>query len=116
MPKVPAYVRGFGLKKGMVIEGYTLTNIDIQHKKIILWQEYGYPTSLTWTRSAGTKANPIAFLATLSKKLSGSRVIYTAAGNAYRCSFGHLVISGEKSNEVIVSSHGVCKKIKKSEA
>jgi hypothetical protein len=117
MPKVPAYIRGFGLKKGMVIEGYTLTSINIQHKKIKLFQEYGYPTTLTW---APTRTSPngssIFLIASLSKKLAGSKVIYTAYRNPYRCSFGHLEVKGKgESKTVIITSHGVCKRIKKSE-
>lgn len=53
MPSVSGYRKGFGLKKGGVIDGFRVARVDVGHEQIEKYERYIYPTSLHLSAAAG---------------------------------------------------------------
>lgn len=106
MPELPQYLAGFGLTQNMRLAGYILETINIDHRAMIRYRKYNYPSTLIW-RKESPAANCSEFQQQLSDLLHTPRTIYTQYHNPYLCDFGVLdfQVSGDK---VLVTSTGIC--------
>ena len=87
MPGLKDYLRGFGIRNGLQLSGYVLTNINGSHNAVITYREYEYPLELTFTPQ-NYDADPDPLLHNLREMTSGTEIIYSSYGNPYECDFG----------------------------
>ena len=96
----------------MVIRGYQLTTLQVEHKVRVLFNEYDYPTKMVWTPSASKSGtSKYQLIADLSKMLGTVKYIRTQAGRPYRCDFGDLHVSSSTSGAVVITTKGFCKRV-----
>ena len=105
MPTLKDYLQEFGIKNNLIIDGYTLTEINGDHIQIARYRKYEYPLTLTF--SPQFENSPEILISEFSKYTSGTRIIYTRYGNPYKCTFGNPEISSILPNgDVTISSTG----------
>lgn len=109
MPKVQKYLSGFQLYEGLILNGYKLKQLSVQHQQIVRYQEYSYPTQMIWEK-IDPNTNPDILINKLNEKLT-DRVIYTSYGNPYQCNFGKLNITYSTNEFISINSTGFCKRI-----
>lgn len=113
MPSYTAFLRGFGIKKGIKIAGYTLTKVHIDHYEVERYKEYRYPITLTFTADGPQSQGPILLLSQLQMMVNGERVIRSQYGNPYSCYFGSLKTTevSQDNQTVIIESEGIATRI-----
>jgi len=123
MPKVPKYLSGFNISKGLILDGYRLDDIDIGHVTIQRYKKYQYPTKMVWTQIAPGMSNPVdpqTFVHSLSNYLGNNKIIYTAYGNPYNCNFGTLELINTSNNitidstpeiSILIEATGICTRV-----
>lgn len=99
----------------MVIKGYQLTTLQVEHKVRVLFNEYDYPTKMVWTPSSSSRTSKYQLIADLSKMLGTVKYIRTQAGRPYRCDFGDLHVSSSTSGAVVITTKGFCKRVAESQ-
>jgi hypothetical protein len=92
MPDPGEYLDGYNLRQNMVISGYQLAKVDINHVQVKLWNEYSYPTTLVfnWVGTGSqhaTEADMTTFLQTFTKQIDGYKIIRSESGRPYKCIF-----------------------------
>lgn len=48
MPEYGPYLRGFGIKKGIILDGYELSSYQISHEVVEMYRQYNYDTILNF--------------------------------------------------------------------
>jgi len=110
MPGVNLYAKGFHLNEGMIIQGYRLVELNINHKQIVRNRKYEYPSNMTW-KIDSISHNRATFESELRSLVSNDRTINSEYGNPYYCSFGNLIFMDQQDGSVYVSSSGTCNRI-----
>lgn len=110
MPQPEEYLKGFGLRQGMILAGYELFSIDLKHNTIRRYREYSYPIVMIW-RPLNTGSNMAELIRQLESMVSQEKVIYTQYGYPYKCNFGHLEHHYEEADHVVINSMGYCQRI-----
>lgn len=90
MPTAEEYEAGFKLKEGLVLANYKLTKMKIGHHQVARWNEYEYPSELTfeWTgTNTPSEQNMKALFATFTKHIAGLHIIRTESQRPYKCLF-----------------------------
>ncbi len=107
MPSQAALLRGFGLKRGLQLEGYKLKKIDIQHNEVERYKEYSYPMTLHF-QALEDAASPGKLLSELKSMLKGTEVIDSAYNNPYKCSIKYIkiVYKSQDKSEVDIKAEG----------
>lgn len=82
MPNDHEFLSGFGLIKGVQVDGYELIEAESTHQTIKRYQEYEYQVDLTFENLGIGSYNDL--YRELSSMLSGERTIY-GVRNPYRC-------------------------------
>lgn len=82
MPNPQKFLHGFGFKKGMVLAGYKLSSISIEHKIINIYREYGYPIKMKWITTSN-QSNFKNFESALHNLTSKQHIIDSGYGNPY---------------------------------
>jgi len=108
MPEPDAFARGFGIYQGMELEGFKLKSLSISHNQIIRYKEYEYPISMTFDSLSCSSfdAQYGRLVDALNKLTSVDKVIKSAYGNPYRCSFGTITITQKGNCSITLSSTG----------
>jgi carbohydrate-binding DOMON domain-containing protein len=109
MPEISNYKKGYNLTKGLIIAGYKLESIDIEHVEEKRYESYTYPTQLLFVPTANALSEQ-KLVDEFTKYVSEDKTIYTSYGNLYLCNFesiqeikGHL---GEDGSVVITCTGG----------
>lgn len=110
MPKTPQYLQGFGIRQGIRLGGYELVDIQVDHETVRRYQQYRYPTRLTWNRIDSLETAD-SLLSALVEHLRSDRVVYTSYGNPYQCNFGTLEVTDPGPNQVTIEAQGTCERI-----
>lgn len=90
MPTAAEYAEGFNLHQGIILAGYLLSNVEIEHKQIVRWNEYEYPTTLIWQwMGSGTASEQTMqdLFREFTQWVSGIRIIRTQSNRPYKCLF-----------------------------
>lgn len=90
MPSADEYAAGYGLHHGLILANYTLIQMQIGHHQVVLYNEYSYPTDLTWQWQGPGEASAStmqALFQAFSQYVAGLRIIRTASGRPYKCIF-----------------------------
>lgn len=114
MPNPNAYKQAFGLKQGMILYGYKLISLSVEHEPIVQYSHYEYPTTMTWQKtSAITNVNSRDFLQKLQTYLAGDKTVVTAYGNPYNCNFGNLSLVQDQaaSDTFQIKALGSCVRV-----
>lgn len=105
MPAASAFLKGFGIKKGMIIEGYELVDVKIKHQQVERYRRYRYPTTMTF--ESDHMKFPKDVLNELRNLVEGSRTIKSQYGNPYLCVFGSLKFElKDNGRRIIIRSEG----------
>lgn len=107
MPEAGLFSAGYGFHQGMKLNGYELTDMQIEHHQVKRYREYSYPTKLTWS-IAEPNHNFEALKVSIQQMVQGNKIINSSYGNPYSCSFGNLSFQQDASGKVIVTSTGNC--------
>jgi hypothetical protein len=83
MPMSEEYATGFALEYDLVFAGYQLLDWEIGHQQLVLFNEYAYPTVLTFYGYG----DPAELLAAIQEYTAGLRVIDSKSGRPYKCLF-----------------------------
>lgn len=110
MPNVAGYKRGFGLSNGMVISGYKLSELNIQHIEIKRYKTYEYPTRMVW-KKVSDNANKKALYNEIERKVEGLRTILSGYGNPYECDFGEISVYDDDETNIVMAATGVCHRV-----
>ncbi len=97
MPDVGSYLKGFGIKKNLVLDGYRLDSFQISHDVVELYREYNYDTILNFV-VVDDNHNVDKLLRQLEKQTKKSLTIDSRFGNPYRCWFGKPKIVRHNKN------------------
>ncbi len=91
MPDVYDYEQGFNLYEGLTFGKYKLVGMNITHHSIKLYNEYVYPTSLTFktTSPTSTEKDVDELFSSFNNYVSGKRVIRTPSNRPYVCTFNY---------------------------
>jgi hypothetical protein len=133
MPDVQQYLKGFDLQLDMTFGGYKLTKLSCDHVQVKLWNEYSYPTDITfeWIGLAGKTALPTKndlqkLLVNFTAYTDGYKIIRSDSGRPYKCVFmwpigtaGTATYESEKGHEytsINLKYAGRAKRISESEA
>lgn len=113
MPELSKYKVSYGLKQGLIVDGYKLQDIKIDHIEQERYKTYTYPTSLTFTptQNAGSMQDLVN---KLHSEVDESRIIYTRFSNPYQCNFQGIqqIVGYKQSNgNVIITAEGVCHRV-----
>ena len=107
MPDASTYLKAFGLKEGLVLAGYRLVKLSIQHIEIERYRRYQYPTSMVWeSLSDATSSSLDLLVEELWHMTKESRTVHSRYGNPYLCSFGRLTITENDDKMVIAHATG----------
>ena len=94
MPSTQQYLAGFKLQLNMIFGGYKLTTLSCDHVQIKLWNEYSYPTSISfeWVGITGrvappTKSDIQKLLVNFTAYIDGYKIIRSDSGRPYKCVF-----------------------------
>lgn len=90
MPDVGEYLNGYKLQEGRVFGGYKISKLIVSHKSIVRWNEYSYPTDITFTWNGPQKPTQVdmsALFEQFTNYISGMRIIRTRSGRPYQCLF-----------------------------
>jgi hypothetical protein len=90
MPEPELFLSGFGVRKGMNMNGYSLDNIVISHNAIKRYNEYEYPIKLdfNWVGTGTPKnKNMQQLYNNFVSSVSNVRVIRTPSNRPYECTF-----------------------------
>lgn len=120
MPKVPKYVKGFDIYVGDTFANYKIVDLSIEHKEIVRFKSYRYPTTIDFKYQGKGKPDPQKLLQSLKEHLSGEKTIYTSYGNPYACHFFSLkdlkiTSSSEDDREIEIKAEGHCERIHKNQ-
>ena len=102
MPNPANFLKGFNLYQGLVIAGFTLIDVQIQHVVIKAYNEYKYPITMTFR---GT-STPSSVLTAFDRIAAGGRVVYTSYGNPYDCTLGDFEITQVGQGSIVVTAMG----------
>lgn len=92
MPEYGSFLRAFGIRENMVLDGYKLESYQITHKVVEKYREYDYDTILNF--EAINKNHDFRSLIELLKNQTReSRTVNSRWGNPYQCWFGHPEIT-----------------------
>lgn len=92
MPKKEEYLKGFNIFIGLTFDKYILKNIQIDHYEIKKWNEYSYPTELTFkTLKNATQEDVYILIHLFEEYVKESKIIKTSYGNSYVCNFIYYV-------------------------
>ena len=108
MPKQKKYLEGFKLHPGMVLMGWRLEQIKVDHQAITRYKKYRYPMMMLWKKDEHP-ADPLIFQKHLNDYLS-PRTIKSEAGNDYYCTIVDLHYLFDKHDFAHVTGYGVCEK------
>lgn len=100
MPEPSLYLKGFGLSKGLLIDSFKLISTSIQHQRIRSG-EYIYNNKLVFEGSSN--GSSALFKSKLSKMLELPRIIRSAHGSRYICTFGQLNFEYNQKKIVVTS-------------
>jgi len=103
MPKPTNYLRGYRLHQGLMLAGWRLDQIEIQHITVDRYHLYRYPTKLHWLGSGS-----IDELLKQLKHHLFDRVINSEYGNPYYCEIGRLDVLGSSDGGVTIGFEGSC--------
>ena len=107
MPEYGAFLKGFGIHRGLTIDSWKLGNIKITHNVIKQYQEYNYDIILVFEHNRdGHQINHSQFISKLKKYVQGNEIIKTRYGNPFECNFGQPKIIQHNDNQIIVKSIG----------
>ncbi len=113
MPDAQHFLKGFGFVKGLVIDGFKLTNAQSTHNVIQRFQKYKYDITLEFVN---TEHQPLQHLyQKIDTMISKEKIIY-GVRNPYRCtidSFNHALAHHDGTVVVHLTGHSV--RIKKSD-
>lgn len=102
MPDYAAFLKGFGIKKGIIVDNYKLNEIHITHNVIQQYRQYEYHITLIFDGQGDDNK----LLLNLKNYVKGNRIIYSKYGNPYNCNFGILKLHKSNENHVIIQSIG----------
>ena len=109
MPYSNEFLKGFKVKRGMIIGGYKLKSIQIGHESIVRFKEYRYPMTLTF--ESVDDENPNTLLKEFKEYVSEDQIIYSQYRNPYDCSFGKPIIDWDQSDPdngiIVITSEGI---------
>ncbi len=116
MPSVSAYKKAFGLLKGLTLEEksnkFILEELNIDHKVIKRYAEYGFPMVLNF-RGPSLKSSKNLLLKLLKHKICSRNgiIVNSDYGNPYECTVGEpsideIIEQNEHEAIFIVKSDG----------
>lgn len=97
MPETGPYLRGFGIKKNIILDEYQLNSYSITHEEVVKYRKYNYDTILNFT-AIGNNYDIDNLLQELIDQTKNSRIIDSRFGNPYRCWFGDPKIIKHNKN------------------
>ena len=123
MPKSEKFLSGFNIHKGLNIDNYTLTNIEIDHVEIKKFNEYLYPMELTFKNNDNHLVDLECTKELIFKfqdYIKNHKIIYSESAHPrpYKCTITFnecLHTDDDNFNEIIIKCTGFGKRIKKSE-
>lgn len=110
MPNPDKYRTGFGLRKGLVLAGYKMTDIQVDHVMIQRYRTYQYPTRIVFTPLT-SDAKEQELIDALDELISGDRTILSGYKNPYQCNMTSIApLTGEvqADGSVIINLTGQC--------
>jgi len=127
MPDVSEYLAGYNLHQNMIISGYQLANVNVNHVQVKLWNEYSYPTTLVFkwnnvSSSHATNTDVTTFLQEFTNHIDGYRIIRSESGRPYKCIFAWPISTPGKysvddgQNTITLEYTGRAKRISEAEA
>lgn len=87
MPTPTEYATAFGLITDLQLAGYQLVDWEIEHHQEVLFNEYSYPTTLTFRWLGNGEPNPERLIDAVLDYTDGIRVVYSASGRPYQTLF-----------------------------
>lgn len=102
MPEYQAFLRGFGIKKGIRFDNYILEEIYITHDVIEEYHRYEYHITMKFNGNGDIDE----LLSNFKNYIKGNRIINSRYGNPYKCNFGDPKITASDENNIIVESIG----------
>lgn len=113
MPELHKFLSGFGIRRGMMLTGYSLENISGQEVTIVHDRQYQYPIALTFRYAPPSSpqyrrdADPQALLSALQQMTAGERIITSSFGNPYACDFGtpRLLSEDRYMVQIVTTGH-----------
>ncbi len=117
MPAVNDYEQGFNLHEGLTCGKYKLVDINITHHSIKMYNEYVYPTSLTFrTTSSVTEEDVDKLSSSFDKYVSDQKVIRTPSNRPYVCTFDYypkegMILMSKSYKKVMLKYKGFAKRV-----
>lgn len=112
MPNPAQFKRGYGLRLGMKLAGYRLSELRVGHTTIDRYREYEYPIEMRWEPD-GTRSDPDELAIALHRILivSGPREIRSSYGNPYECKIAPFREKQESAGMIRITTTGRCVRI-----
>ena len=107
MPESSDFLKGFGIHKGLIIDGYKLIDINIEEYEIHQYREYEYNIRLLFNHIGDSKK----FISQFKTYVKGNEIIKSRYGNPYKCNFGQPKIVEYNENQIVVESVGTAHRI-----
>lgn len=85
MPSPKALLEGYGLSKGVTIDGYVIDSATASHEQLERYKRYQYHITLTFHNTGNGNLSKLQTL--LGTKISKKKIINSDYGNPYRVSF-----------------------------
>lgn len=116
MPKKQQYLQVFNIFIGLELVMYKLSNIEIDHVAIKKYDEYYYPTELTFISNDDVNEKDVdELLFFFDEYVKGERIVQTYSGNIYVCEFIYYdertdILQTKNCKKVIIKCTGSAKK------
>ena len=111
MPDPDKLLRGFHLHQGLELAGWRLDELSLEHVPIVQYQKYHYPTIMYWSRIDSHDSTNS--LITALRDYLTPRVITSDYGNPYEFNYVDYKQQRYSSEEVLISTLGICTRIPK---
>ena len=119
MPSAQQFQEGFGLSVGQKYGSYQITNVNVQEKLEVLYNEYSFPSTIVLeNRINPSMEEANKAIQFLFDSLNTIRIIYTDSGRPYKCTFFWVqpTITQESNySKVTFITRGYGKRISKKE-
>ena len=121
MPETDLFLKGYHISEGQNFENYTIDKISMTHESVVQYNQYKYPfeIDLSWRGSeppSQMMANSLKYY--LTNYLSGFRIIRSASGRPYKCTFFYTQPEWSITNDmkgITFRGEGYAHRIKESE-
>jgi len=115
MPYPYAFAAGFRVKRGLMMDGFKLTTMQIGHKVISRFHHYEYPIHLVFEpdHEGDEKSSSSNLIRDFKDRVSGNRTVDSQAGNPYLCNFGTISAKVGSDGRVTMTSTGSATRIYK---